>query len=466
MTESSTRRPVVAIVGGGFSGAAVAFHLMRLARAALEIVLIEPASDLGRGLAYSTPCDSHLLNVPAGRLGLDPEHEAGFADWLQARGEPAPGSSFVPRRLLGDYVGDELARGAAIRADQGVVFRHWRARAQSLARTADGFTLRLSDGGRLQADAVVLATGHLPPALPAGRQAIDWTAAGMAADPWRRDGADKPAPTQDLLLVGSGLTAVDVVMQWRDAGHRGRFHLLSRRGMLPQAHRHNETRPALLHVPADLQEAPDLRRAVAIVRRWIARTEAEGGDWRDAIASLRASTPQLWGRLTMRDRRRFLRHLQPFWDTHRHRFAAPVHERMQALRAAGDLTLAAGRLASVERLADGQLRVHWTPRGDGPPASVVVGAVVNCTGPTASLAQARDPLLASLRDAGLLSADPLGLGLRVDASLQALDARGRSVDGLYCVGPMLKAQRWEAVAVPELRAHARDVARQIASALS
>jgi uncharacterized NAD(P)/FAD-binding protein YdhS len=451
----------VAIVGGGYSGVAVAFHLLRDAPAGLEIVLVEPAAELGRGLAYATPSDSHRLNVPAGRLGLDPAHEAGFIAWLQAQQLPYVASNFVSRRWLGAYAASELARVAAAAVPAGVVFRHVRASVTALPRHRAPFALQLSDGGSLVADHVILATGHLPPALPPGAQPVGWSDAGMVPDPWHGDAFAGLLPSQDVLLVGSGLTAVDIVLQLRDSGHPGRIHLLSRRGMLPQPHRANETRPPVGLSNVALGDELRLRPIVSALRAWLARTAAAGGNWRDGMGSLRAATPRLWQRLSVRDRRQFLRHLQPFWDTHRHRFSAGIHARLQSLLADGHVTVHAGRLCGVARRDDGQLQVRWRQRGGAGEASVVVARVVNCTGPTADMARARDPLHASLRDAGILSADPLGQGLLVDPSLQLIDTSGIAVEGLYYVGPMLKAQRWEAVAIPELRVHARDVADKI-----
>ncbi len=461
MTESSGRLQVVAIVGGGFSGTAVAFHLLRDARAGLGIVLVEPAAELGRGLAYATPSDSHRLNVPAGRLGLDPAHEAGFIDWLQARQLPYVASNFVSRHLLGAYAASELERVARAATQAGVGFRHLRASVIAIDRPRAPFRLRLSDGSVVEADHVVLATGPLPPAMPPGAHPVTWAGAGMLPDPWHGEAFAGLPRSQDVLLVGSGLTAVDIVLQLRDSGHQGRIHLLSRRGMLPQPHRANETLPPVGVSPVALGDELRLRHVVAAVRAWIARTEAAGGNWRDGMGSLRALTPRLWQRLSVRDRRQFLRHLQPFWDTHRHRFSAGIHARLQALLADGHVQVHAGRLSGIARREDGQLQVRWRVRGGAGQASVAVARVVNCTGPTAHMGRALDALHASLREAGTLSPDPLGQGLLVDPSLQLLDASGIAVEGLYYVGPMLKAQRWEAVAIPELRLHARDVARRI-----
>ena len=44
----------VAVIGGGFTGAAVAFHLARRGRPDLRVSVYEPREALGQGLAYST----------------------------------------------------------------------------------------------------------------------------------------------------------------------------------------------------------------------------------------------------------------------------------------------------------------------------------------------------------------------------------------------------------------------------
>jgi uncharacterized NAD(P)/FAD-binding protein YdhS len=186
------------------------------------------------------------------------------------------------------------------------------------------------------------------------------------------------------------------------------------------------------------------------------------------MASLRPLTPRLWQRLSVRDRRQFLRHLQPFWDTHRHRVAPGIHARFQARIAAGQVKLHAGRIVGIERSSSGLLSVKWRPRGSSEieVRELQVSKVINCTGPSAALSRARAPLLASLRASGVLTSDGLGQGLQVDEEMRPVDACGIPAEGLYYVGPMLKAQRWEAIAIPELRVHARDVARRVLAELA
>ena len=464
--ESESRPPRVVIVGGGFSGSATAFHLLRGARAPIEVVLVDTAAHVGRGLAYSTDSEHHLLNVPAGRLGLDPADESHFHAWLQRQGRAFGPHDFVPRHWLGAYVHDTLRETAGAGLLRGVRLRLVDGRATRLTQESATFVVHLADDDALRADQVVLATGHGPPAPPRFAGSASWFDPGMVADPWR--GAAPPSSPGDVLLVGTGLTAIDVVSQWTAAGFAGRFHLLSRRGLLPQSHRANETKPAPgFPAPQALGDAASLRQLVARLRESARDASASAGaDWRDLMASLRPATPTLWRGMDDRDRRRFLRHLQPFWDIHRHRVAPSVHAALTTAISHGRVQVHAGRLQRVDRHPPGSFDAAWRVRGTSLTTRVVVQAVVNCTGPTTAARDPDDPLLSTLLRAGLIRQDNLGQGLAFDDRACLIDAGGAAATRLHYVGPMLKACRWEAVAVPELRVHARDVAARVLQALA
>ncbi|HJV70387.1 FAD/NAD(P)-binding protein [Ideonella sp.] len=471
-TLTSTEPACVAVVGLGFSGTAVAIHLMRGLPRGSRLLLIEPAARRARGLAYGTRCASHWLNVPAGRLGLEPAHEAGFIDWLQRRYGAYSAAEFVPRMLLGDYLAEALAEAEQRAHSRGVQVQTLAAGVRAIEPAAEGaMRLALDDGSTCLAERVVLATGHLAPEaprLPDVPGAPPWGTPGLIDRPWD-DAALAALPEDgDLLLLGSGLSAIDLLTWLQDRGHAGRVTMLSRRGLLPQPHRSLEARPRPGLWPLQaLADAPGLRVMLRSVRRWAAEARAEGRDWRDVMASLRASTPALWQRLTLRERRQFLRHLQPWWDTHRHRLAPGIQHRLQAALRTGQAEVQAGRLQAIVPAPGGGFEVRWRPRGAeaGVQAQRRVAAVVNCTGPSARVGHApatvAGALLASLQAQGRLMVDELGLGLKVDAAHRLLDARGQPQPGLYYVGPMLKAQHWEAIAIPELRVHAQAVAEHL-----
>ncbi len=72
-----------------------------------------------------------------------------------------------------------------------------------------------------------------------------------------------------------------------------------------------------------------------------------------------------------------------------------------------------------------------------------------------------DPLVKSLLGSGLIRPDAQALGIDVAPDGRVIAAGGQPVEGLYYLGPWLRARDWEATAVPELRAHAAQLAQRL-----
>jgi uncharacterized NAD(P)/FAD-binding protein YdhS len=452
----------VAIVGAGFSGMAVAAQLLRRLQAPARVLLINRHSRFGRGLAYGTHSGTHLLNVPAGRMGMDPQDEGGFARYLTALGLPYAPSDFVPRNLYGAYLEHSLQL-AQHQAAPGVRLELMEAAVERLAPgRAGGWLLALGHGVELQADQVVLALGNFTPQPPVALRELAWGAPPLVADPWTPQATIGLDPAASVLLIGSGLTAYDVALQLMERGHTGPILMMSRRGLLPQSHRQQETPPA--HNWADdafLAGEARPRIMLAAIRRRVREARAAGADWRDVVGSLRTHTARLWQQLDARGRAQFLRHLVPFWDTHRHRAAPTIDQQIREGIARGQLQPLAGRLEQVEVRADGLLQASWRPRGSNVSQTLHVARVINCTGPSSNLRHVGDRLIRQLLDDGHLRPDAFGLGLRVDPKYGTGEA-GAAGPVLHYVGPLLKAQHWEATAVPELRQHALKLAGLLA----
>ncbi|MBG9388193.1 FAD/NAD(P)-binding protein [Caenimonas aquaedulcis] len=459
--------PTYAIVGAGFSGMAVAIQLLRKLPGPARICLINRSLSFGRGLAYGTNSPSHLLNVPAGRMSLDPDQDSGFIDFLQSRGLPYKGGDFVPRSLYGDYLERSLLKAQAGAAD-GVKLELVEAEVLSIDMEGAGEspTLVLNSGRRIEATEVILALGNFTPRPPATASNAHWNGGPLVNDVWSHGVLERLQPEEHVLLVGTGLTAYDAVLRLLDQGHRGPITMLSRRALLPQPHREQETAPhAGLVAPDFLTGEASVRAQLRRVRALVRDAAKEGHDWRDVIGGLRSHTPRLWQQLSLAGRRQFMRHLMPYWDTHRHRAAPAIYRRIRAAMDAGQLSVQQGRLidASVE---DGRVRVTWRPRGSDRPATATYGVVINCTGPSSDLNRVSDPLIVQLRDAGALAVDELALGLAVDDSYRIVGSAGRSLTHVRYVGPLLKAQLWEATAVPELRTHARKAVENLLSSVA
>jgi uncharacterized NAD(P)/FAD-binding protein YdhS len=414
----------VAIVGAGYSGTIAAVETARAAPGA-EIVLIEKSGHFARGAAYSTTSPGHLLNVRARNMSALAGEPMHFADW--AAGEGHGPDDYVARRDYRRYLASLLDGAASVTRLAG----------EAVGIEDEG--VRMASGELVGCDSAILAGGNHPSRLPAafGEQAIHdpWSAEGSAAV------AEAAARGGELLLVGTGLTMVDMAVSLEEAGFSGRILAASRRGLVPRAHVSPAAAPLEWRPPARLSE---LVRAV--------RTREP---WRASVDGLRPHSIALWRGLSEAEQRRFLRHLRPWWDVHRHRIAPPVAARIQGMRDSGRLEIAAARVVRVEgrwvtlaRRGGGEIRRRFD-------------AVINCTGPEGDIERIRDPLIRNLLESKRARPDRLGLGLDVDSDSRL--AGSWPSPALYALGPLTKGAFWEMVAVPDIRGQAAGVARAIAA---
>ena len=438
---STTAPPTVVIVGGGFSGLLTAIHLLHAA-SHVGVSLVERAPRLGRGRAYSTSDPGHLLNVRAANMSAFPDRPQHFVDWL-GKGADA-GDRFVSRAQYGDYL-QALLRGTLQSPTARGRLRLEQDEVVSLRRNGRGLQVDLALGRSLRADAVVLAAGLFPAPPLCGVSPAAAAHPHYVADPWTCDLAGLPPGR--VLLLGTGLTMVDVALAL--GGEHRPLTAISRRGLAPRPH--GCAPPA--DPPRGLPAPPSL--ALRILRDHARRT-----GWRSAVDSIRALTPELWRSWPLPERRRFLRHLRPWWDVHRHRMAPAVASRIAALQERGLLEVRAARLEALEPAGDG-FTALIRPRSSRRSERLRCSAVVDCSGMSGDPLHDPSGLLPDLVSRGLAAADPLGLGLAVDAELRLLDGAGRPTPGLYAVGPLSRAACWEALAVPDLRAHAARAARTI-----
>jgi uncharacterized NAD(P)/FAD-binding protein YdhS/predicted metal-dependent enzyme (double-stranded beta helix superfamily) len=459
----------VVLVGGGFSGAMTAAQLLTRARRAglaLNVVLVERRGAVGEGVAYATREPMHLLNVPAKRMSAWPDRPEDFLRWAQGRDGSVQAYDFLPREWYGDYVRDAL-RDAALDAGDlaklSVVYDEVRRVAR---RPGGGWVIHLAHGASLRAEAVVLAIGHRPPSDPIGKS---WNGprTRLIADPWRPFAMNVVRPDEPVIVIGSGLTAVDVVLSLAAQPRSTPITLISRYGLHPLAHAAQEITPADLtelierHVAAPGGVRP---LALLVELRQKARGDA-GQDWRSLIDGLRPHTARLWQATANDERRRFLRHLRPFWEAHRHRMALSVAARFYAMLERGAVRVIAGRVTSVQAEGDA-VRANVSLRGSKQVIDVDAGWVVNCTGPTPSNNAEANPVISSLLVHGQLRVDELALGVETYPDGTAIAADGTRTPDMFVVGTLRKAALWESIAAPELREQASVTAERIVDRLA
>lgn len=451
----------IVVIGAGFAGTMTAAHLLdpRLATGPLRILLIERQPPAGPGVAFGTADPAQLLNVPAAEMSAWPDQPDHFAAWLRAEGLSAEAPAFAERGHYGRYLQDQLQ--AAIRqapADRGLEII--RDEAIGLLPDQGRLEIRLASRAVVVADRVVLAPGHFPPARPAGLPEALTHAAWYVGEPWSPAALDPLPPGSEALLVGTGLTAVDLAVALLDHAGAARVHLVSRRAQLPLAWEPPGAWPAWL----DPETAPTrTSRLLAMIRAEARRAETQGASWRAAFDRLRPHTGRLWQRLPLVERRRFLRHARPYWDAHRQAMPPATAARVVALRADGRLEVHAARLSGLEPTETGA-RAQLSPR-QAPPFGLDVARVIVCTGPEANSRRLRNPLIQAVIGCGLGRPDPLYLGLDVTLAGALIDEDGSPGQQVWAIGTLRKGALWETAAVAELRDQARDVAAAVAATL-
>jgi uncharacterized NAD(P)/FAD-binding protein YdhS len=453
----------IAIIGAGFSGLLTAIHLLKTnLTTRLHIYLIDQNPRIGRGLAYGTWDDNFLLNVPVGNMSAiydDPQH---FLRYCQQIDPSFNEGSFVSRRIYGDYLEDLLTHSIKLSQVKLQIIQETVNAVKK--ESGNQFSIHFKTNPPLLADKVVLAFGHFSSANPMPKKVKGFTSKEFKTTHdlrWLFQ-SDNSHP---VVIIGSGLTAVDTIFKLSSSGVNRKIILISRRGLLPQPHRTNPKAPAK-NTFVDLLRIPKTVRAyLRAIRLEIAHRENEGGNWRDVINELRPFTPKIWQLFPNKERLRFIRHVLPYWDTHRHRLAPIAHKRLLNLISNGQVEVLAARITDVTPMDYGWcLHAHLRQQQSNMQINTV--GIINCTSPNGNIKQINDPLIHQLYVDELISEDLLHLGIVTQQDYQTIDRKGNANLGVYYVGPMLKASYWEAIAVPELREHTAKLSKIILESIS
>ena len=440
------------VVGGGFTGAVLVLNAIRTTSRPLDVVVVEPGADLGRGIAYGTDDPAHRINVPSDRMGLFDGDPSGATRWFYDHGilpdagsDDGQGRSYVAREAYGAFVADTLMRRLAAVADR-VAFRHLRASARTVTPSGPGWQVGLLDGTRVHADIVALCFGHAVPSLPCPIDAAARHHPKFVPDPWARHRFDAIEPDDAVLIVGTGLTMADVAVSLREKQHRGPITAVSRRGLLPRPHGAFRGDIDILEGEPVPATALDLLR---LLRRRIRASGPSLGGWHPLVDALRFKLPQIWGTLPRHEKVQVLRRLLSFWEVHRFRIAPQVAAALESSRESGALKVERAALAGLAR--DAQRFVATLRRPGGLLEHRAFDAVILCTGPEKSLRG--NPLVAMLLAEGTARLDEVEVGLAVDPQSHVLDRGGRAWPTLLAFGPMTRGSFGEMTGAPDIARH-------------
>lgn len=447
MTTTNAPTKKIAIIGGGVSGSLTAFQLLRQQTPA-QLILIDQRPDFGLGLAYSTPSLRHLLNVPAGKISALPDQPDHFLTWLRRNYDPlATEKTYAPRLIFGRYIQSLLDKAKGIKKEIATII--------DIRVEKERAVVTLESGSEIQADLVVLATGNFSPAPLPGIASDAVTNGLYHHDAWSEktyNGLPAEAP---VVIIGTGLTGVDVVLRLRELGHRGKIIAVSRHGTFPNRHAQYTSSKASA-IPLDTPAT-----AVAYLRELRAAIRA-GAEWRAAVDSIRSTTNELWLRLPLVEKRRFRRHLQRRWDVVRHRMAPSIATVIDAEITSGSLELREGYLASVDSTSNG---AHVTIRTGNGNESFYANRVINCTGPSMNYRRVPSLLLQSLFGNRLVTSGALGTGFHCAENGAVIDSTGHASEIIFNLGPGRLGDLFDSIAVPELRQQAVDLATTLNACL-
>ena len=440
------------VVGGGFTGAAIAIACLQRITEPFRLTMIEQSPQIGRGVAYGSHHPLHLLNVRARDLSIRASQPGDFLNWAfhqldqgenQAGLHEALAHTFLPRQLFGEYVRQRLYESVAQRHD--VVFSVVNDTAKSCVTESGRYRIGLERNAPVIADVLFLATAY----------GLSSASAEGALKPFESVAPDRAAAARQIALIGSGLTMVDVLLAARRDGFHGTALVVSRRGQLPRPHAPKGVVPKEIGLP----RSKHVSLLAAAIRISCEMAEESGTPWQAVINGLRPSLPDIWQALPTDEQARFLRHLRPFWDLHRHRLPMEVHGRLTAEFAEGRAVLLHGSVQAVTRDAGG-FKLALLSRGAREPSLVEADLAFDCTGYFRP--DLDQPLIASLFKRELARPDPHRLGLAVERSGQVIGAGGAS-SSLFAIGPLCQGTLWEITAVPEIAAQAGRAARTLAA---
>lgn len=437
----------VAVIGAGASGTLVAAQFEKLAPAHARLVLIGEQPRPARGVAYDTPFQANLLNVSAGNMSAFPDDMDHFTRWLAKHLRGATAKTFAPRKLYGDYMLNIFKK---LRKHSEKV-EYLNNTVVEMVRQDELWKITLENGNALRARAVVLALGNL--LLPSDPIDFRSVKSYYQRNPWSSEIAKDLPADAPVLLIGTGLTMVDVALSLREAGHRGIIHAISRHGRLYQAHQEYQARP-LTQLPKHFKSPSG---AIRWMRREIKAAEANGNNWRAVIDSLRPHTASIWQQWNIPQRQSFLRHARNLWDIHRHRMAPEIASQLSILMEDRTLIVHRGSLVSAEA-KEGRAVIQWKDKDTQEAQTLSVARVINCTGPSRDITKVKTPLVTNLLTSGWITPDPLQLGLLTDTEGRLLDRNGDISPGLYTLSPLRIAGLWESIAIPEIRVQALALA--------
>lgn len=471
-----TAPATLAVIGGGSTATSFLYQFVEAwsnasaASTRLHIKIFDPCERIGPGQAYQADNSSNLLNTPARSMSALASDRGDFINWLRSRDtdyllaydvhdvDPA---DFYPRPLFGEYLAQVHGRALARAEKCNIEIEHIRASAESISPTTPSpdapLVIQTSDGSHHIAGRAVLCNGNLPSATFPDLLNCE----GYLNTPYPvSELCSSVGKNDDIVVLGTSLSAIDAVVALSEAGHTGHITALSRNGRLPAVKNlHNApidltelcgaSLSALLASPgsarlSDIAEvllkgleragshfdAADVfgkrdSTALAMLDDELHRARSGPRPWQAVGAATNAFIEHLWHALREDERHRFLREWKSTWMARQATFPIKNAEKIRNRLVTGQLSVLDGYISATAS-APHRFEVVYGKR-DGTRERLKCGWIVNATGISTSIPESNDPLLIDLQRRGIATADPFG-GVRLDFETGALIDSDERID--------------------------------------
>lgn len=454
----------IGIIGGGFTGMMTAVHLMQQS-AACEVTIFNDEETFGRGIAYNPYSDKHLLNVITSKMSAYPGNADHFLDWVMEQPEfmdkdrKLIANAFMPRGVFGKYL-MHVWETAVYNSDGKCVISKIFSQVTGLDVNDSFVSLTLDNGAQMEFDYCVVTSGNNVPRNPRIKSPQFYDSPNYFQNPWKEKSVlgltDKP-----VLIVGNGLTMVDTVLSLMEQGFKGQIYSISPNGFNILPHRHIGMKYSKM--AEEISMNMTLLELVSLANKHIKIAREYGVSAEPVIDSFRPYTQKLWHNFTDREKSTFMGRLRHLWGATRHRIPLHSFEKLQKLRAGDRLHIHSGSLIDINENVDG-ITVEYHDRQDGATKTMVVGRIINCTGPESDFAKLESGFLKGCVLNNTLKQDALKLGIVTDvATFGIIGPDGRPYSNLFTIGSNLRGELWETTAVHDLREQAEKLAHQIAS---
>jgi uncharacterized NAD(P)/FAD-binding protein YdhS len=452
----------IVIIGGGFCGTITATNLIRGAKGPLKITIVNSGAPFNQGIAFNPYSTTHLLNVAAGNMSAFPEDMMHFTNWVKTKDEYSEfetdllSKTFLPRNLFGEYIQSVWESTLASKSNH-IEFTLTDDYASDLEFNADNSVkVILKTGSPILADYVVLATGNSLPRNPHIANMDYYNSPTYYKNPWAVESVKNLNADGDVLIIGNGLTMVDTVIGLIENGFKNKIYSISTNGFGVLAHRHFGV--SYTGLVKELENQYELHRLVSIVNKHIKKVRKLGISAGPVIDSLRPYSHKIWQGFSLEEKKQFISKFRHMWGVARHRLPVYIYDIIENLRLEGQLIVHQGKLITITE-KENEVSVTFYNAKKKCEETLTVQRVINCTGPETSIYKTLNPLLRKLAEKGIISTDPLELGINTDISTYSIiNSKGQKLHNLYTLGTNLKGSLWETIAVPELRIQCKELA--------